>query len=135
MDEAVLHKELSGKIINAAMRVLSELKPGLDEKIYENALVIELLERGHSIDQQRNFTVTYRGHELGILVPDLIVDGIVIVDPKVVTVFNEHHIAQMMGYLSITKLNLALLLNFKYSKLNIKRVIHTTSALSAFSAV
>jgi len=134
MEKEAIHKELSGKIINAAMRVLSELKPGLDEKLYENALVVELLERGHSIDQQRIFPVTYRDREIGKLVPDLIVDETVIVDPKVVTVFNEHHIAQMMGYLSITKLHLALLLNFKYSKLNIKRVIHSSSTLSASSA-
>jgi len=57
------------------------------------------------------------------LVPDLIVDGLVIVDPKVVTAFNDSHMAQMLGYLSITQLRLALLLNFKYAKLGWKRMI------------
>ena len=45
----MLHSELSEKIIGAAMRVLNELKPGLDEKIYENALVLELRETGLSV--------------------------------------------------------------------------------------
>ena len=55
--------------------------------------------------------------------PDLILDGKVIVDPKVVTAFNETHTAQMLGYLNITGLEVALLLNFKESKLTWKRIV------------
>lgn len=103
--------------MGAAMEVLNELKPGLDEKLYENALVIELQKRGHKVCQQENFSVHYKGHFIGRLVPDLIVDDLVIVDPKVVSRFNETHIAQMVGYLAKTGLKLAILVNFKYSKL------------------
>src|SRR5258707_11044712 len=85
------HEELTGDIIGAAMAVLNELKPGLDEKLYENALIIELVARVHTVEQQREFPVHYRGHFIGKLIPDLIVDGRVIVDPKVVTAFNETH--------------------------------------------
>jgi GxxExxY protein len=81
----LLHEEVSRDIIGAAMEVLNALKPGLDEKLYENALVIELLERGHTVDQQTQFKVEYMGREIGKLIPDLIVDGCVIADPKVVT--------------------------------------------------
>ena len=119
------HKELSRDVIGAAMKVLNSLKPGLDEKIYENALVIELRKGGHSVDQQKQFRVFYEGQEVGTLVPDLIVNETVIVDPKVVTAFNEAHIAQMIGYLAITGLQLALLLNFKDAKLQWKRVIRS----------
>ncbi len=105
------------------MTVLNELKPGLDEKLYENALVIELTERGHSVNQQKVFDVAYKSHPIGKLVPDLIVDDLVIVDPKVASAFTETHLAQMTGYLAITKLRLALLLNFKYAKLQWKRVV------------
>jgi len=52
------------------------------------------------------------------------VDGKVIVDPKVVTTFNDTHFAQMLGYLNITSLQVALLLNFKESKLDWKRVVN-----------
>ena len=110
-DTPLIHKELSGQIIGAAMTVSNELKPGLDEKLYENALVIELQEQGHTIDQQRRFPVHYHDHLVGTLVPDLIVDELVIVDLKVATAFNENHLAQMLGYLAITDLKLALLLN------------------------
>jgi GxxExxY protein len=117
------HEKLTGEIIGAAMAVLNELKPGLDEKLYENALVIELAARGLGAEQQRQYPVHYRGHFIGRLVPDLIVDGKVIVDPKVVTAFSDSHIAQMVGYLNITGLQVALLLNFKEAKLDWKRVV------------
>ncbi len=57
----MIHQELSGKIIGAAMEVLNELKPGLDEKLYERAMIIELKHRGHSVSVQRSFPVSYRG--------------------------------------------------------------------------
>lgn len=119
----LLHEMLSEHILGASMAVLNELKPGLDEKLYEHALVIELRERGHSVDQQKVFTVAYKGHEIGRLIPDLIVDDLVIADPKVVSAFNDSHIAQMTGYLALTGLRLALLLNFKYARLQWKRVV------------
>lgn len=118
------HAELSAKIIGAAQAVLYELKPGLDEKLYENALVIELGGRGMQVDQQNRYEVRYKGRLLGTLIPDLIVDATVIVDPKVVTAFTETHVAQMLGYLSITGLDLALLLNFKNARLGVKRVVN-----------
>ena len=122
MDDKLIHRELSGQIIGAAMQVLNDLRPGLDEKLYERAMVIELRARGHCVEQQRQFPVYYRGQEIGILIPDLIVDGLVIADPKVATAFNDNPLAQMLGYLAITGLDLALLLNFKYARLQWKRV-------------
>lgn len=119
----MLHEQITQNIIGAAMALLNELKPGLDEKLYENALVIELRARGHTVEQQRQFPVHYRGQLIGVLVPDLIVDGLVIADPKVVAAFNDTHLAQMLGYLNITGLGVALLLNFKEAKLHWKRVI------------
>ena len=119
----MIHEEVSGKIIGAAMEVLNEFKPGLDEKLYERALIIELKRRGHAVSVQRSFTVSYRGELIGKLIPDLIVDNAVIVDPKVVAYFTETHVAQMIGYLNITGLNLALLINFKNARLEWKRVL------------
>lgn len=97
--------------------------PGLDEKIYENALVFELRSQGHRVEQQRSFCVRYRGELVGQLVPDLIVEESVIVDTKGAESFNELHVAQMIGYLSITNLRLALLINFKHADLRWKRVV------------
>lgn len=105
------------------MTVLNKLRPGLKEKAYENALVIELRKRGRQVEQQRSFDVIYDGVIVDTLVPDLIVDNKVIVDPKCVTDFTDTHYAQMIGYLAITGLRLAVLLNFKEAKLRWKRVI------------
>lgn len=123
----MLHEEITKDILGAAMAVLNELRPGLDEKLYENALVLELQARGHTVEQQKEFPVFYRGHFIGKPIPDLIVDGKVIADPKVVTAFNETPIAQMLGYLNIPGLGVALLLNFKNSKLEWKRVVNEKS--------
>ena len=123
MDKELIHKELSEAIIGAAMKVLNKLRPGLDEKLYENALVIELRKRGHLVEQQRQYPVRYDGQLIGTLIPDLVVDDAVIADPKVATAFTDQHIAQMIGYLTITNLKLALLLNFKTSRLEWKRIV------------
>jgi len=123
MGEELLHRELSESIIGAAMTVLNTLKPGLDEKLYERALTLELRRRGPKVDAQSQYPVYYQGEHIGTLVPDLVVDGLVIADPKVVTAFNDTHLAQMVGYLAITGLRLALLLNFKNAKLAWKRVV------------
>jgi GxxExxY protein len=115
-------EQLTEVIIGAAMTVLNKLKPGLDEKLYERALVIELAKQGLVCDQQKQHSVFYDEKLIGTLIPDLIVNDTVVVDPKVVTSFNDTHIAQMLGYLNITGLKIALLLNFKYARLQIKRV-------------
>ena len=119
----LIHEKLSREIIGAAMNVLNEMKPGLDEKLYERAMIIELRRRGHTVQPQKKFPVFYHSELIGNLIPDLIVDDKVIVDPKVVAEFNEAHVAQMVGYLTITGLELALLLNFKSARLEWKRVV------------
>lgn len=115
-------EQLTEIIIGAAMKVLNKLKPGLDEKLYERALIIELTKQGLVCDQQKQHPVHYDGELIGTLIPDLMVNDTVIVDPKIVNAFNETHIAQMLGYLNITGLKTALLLNFKHARLQIKRV-------------
>ena len=75
------------------------------------------------VSVQRSFPVWYRGELIGNLVPDLIVDNVIIVDPKVVACFTETHVAQMIGYLNITGLDLALLMNFRNARLEWKRVL------------
>ena len=121
----MIYEELSGQIIGAAMAILNELKPGLDEKLYERALIMELMHKGHVVAVQRSFPVFYCGELLGTLIPDLIVDNTVIVDPKVVSCFTETHMAQMIGYLNITGSELAILINFKNARLEWKRVLRS----------
>ena len=115
-------EELTESIIGAAMKVLNTLKPGLDEKIYERALIIELAHLGFACEQQKQHPVHYEGQKIGTLIPDLIVNQSVLVDAKVVAAFNDTHVARMLGYLNITGLSTALLLNFKQARLQVTRV-------------
>jgi GxxExxY protein len=88
---------------------------------------------GHLVEQQREFPVQYRGQLIGMLIPDLIVDEKVIADPKVVTAFNATHLAQMLGYLNVTGLEVALLLNFSEVTLHWKRIVNDSKSPSALS--
>jgi GxxExxY protein len=62
---SIIHEELSRGIIGVAMQVLNELRPGLDEKLYERAMVIELRRCGHAVAVQSSFPVFYRGELIG----------------------------------------------------------------------
>ena len=117
------HDQVTKEVIGAAMEVLNTLRPGQDEKIYERAMVIELGLRGLKVEIQRQFPVTYKGHPIGTFIPDLLVENLVVVDPKVVTAFTPEHFAQMLGYLNITEMDVGLLLNFKYARLEWKRLV------------
>jgi GxxExxY protein len=119
----LLHESITRVIIGASMDVLNGLKPGLDEKLYENALVYELRQHGLTVAQQPQFNVEYKGQRVGLLIPDVIVNDSVIVDTKVVQGFDDNHIAQMVGYLSHTGLQLGMLINFKHRKLAWQRII------------
>jgi GxxExxY protein len=122
MSEDGHHVELTQRIIGAAMEVHRELRNGLDEKLYENAMCIEFFDQGIYFDQQKRHTVFYKERPIGNLIPDLIVENSVIVDTKVVEAFNDAHLSQMVGYLKITGLRVGLLLNFKHASLKIKRI-------------
>jgi len=116
------HKELTHQIIGAAMAVHSALGPGLEERTYENALCLELAAQNLEFSQQDRFSVFYRKKVVGNLITDLIVEGKVIVENKCADAINEVHVAQALGYLNITKLEVALILNFKTGSLTFRRV-------------
>ena len=123
----LVHEALSREIIGAAMAVLNELGPGLKEKLYERALILELSARNITAETQQEYPVYYRGQLIGKLIPDLVVASKVIVDTKVIEAFHDIHFAQMIGYLTITKLELGLIINFKGPKLEWKRVVRTVT--------
>ena len=116
------HANLTEKIIGAAMAVHRAPSPGLDEKIYENALGIELTAESLSFTQQQQFPVFYREQSVGRLITDLIVENKVIVETKVASAICDVHIAQTLSYLSISGLQVGLILNFKTASLTFKRV-------------
>ena len=80
------------------MKLQSTLKPGLDEKRYENALIIELAKRGHRAERQTRLPCSFRWPSpSGRMTPEAIVHDLVIVDPKVVDDFHKEHFSQVLG--------------------------------------
>jgi GxxExxY protein len=118
-----LYKEEAYKINGCAMEVLNTLGHGLWEKPYENALVVEFELGKIPYAQQRVYPVVYKEVQVGEYIPDLIVFDKIVVDTKVVNRISDHEVGQMMNYLRITRLNLGIILNFKKSKLESKRVV------------
>jgi GxxExxY protein len=113
----------TGSIINCAFEVLNVMGHGLLEKPYENALCIEFGLREISWTQQPRYDVLYKTVKVGEYIPDLIVLNKVVVDTKVIDRITEHELGQMLNYLKITNLPVGLILNFKRSKLEWKRVV------------
>jgi len=116
-------KEETESTIGFAFEVLNEIGHGLNEKIYENALVVLFKLNGIAFDQQRRFPVMFRGVEVGEFIPDLIVFGSVIVDTKVIENITDHERGKMLNYLRIAKLRVGLILNFKNARLELERVV------------
>jgi GxxExxY protein len=113
----------TGSIINCAFEVMNVMGHGLLEKPYENALCIEFGLREISWTQQPRYDVLYKTVKVGEYIPDLIVLNKVVVDTKVIDRITEHELGQMLNYLKITNLPVGLILNFKRSKLEWKRVV------------
>jgi GxxExxY protein len=122
MSKLILGAEVYS-VVNAALEVLSKLGHGFHEKPYENALVVELGLRGMSCLQQRCFNVVYKGIKVGEYIPDLIVDGMIIIEPKVIDGISDHERGRMINYLRITGLPVGLILNFRRAKLEWERII------------
>src|SRR5215471_17442938 len=109
-----LLKEETHIVIGCAFEVLNELGHGLNEKCYENGLVVEFRIRGISFTQQRPFEVLYKQTAVGLFIPDLIAFDSVLIDAKVIDRIKDHERGQMLNYLKITKLRVGLILNFKH---------------------
>ena len=119
----LLGEEQTRKIIGCAMEVMNVLGHGFLEKVYENALCVEMRLQGIPFQQQPRYEVHFKSEQVGEYVPDLVVADSVVVDAKTIDAITDHEIGQVINYLKITGLRVALILNFKHSKLQWKRVI------------
>ena len=103
---------LTKKIIGCAYTVHNTLGAGFLEKVYENALKIELEQAGLAVTQQEPIKVHYQGHLVGEYFADLWVENQVIVELKAVHALDRMHEVQLVNYLTATGINTGLLLNF-----------------------
>jgi GxxExxY protein len=106
------HQDVTEKIIKAFYKVYNTLGYGFLEKVYENALFLELEEMGFDVDKQKNIIVFYFGNEVGDYFADLIVNDVVIIELKAHEHILEEHENQLINYLKATRIEVGLLLNF-----------------------
>jgi GxxExxY protein len=116
------HSELSKKIIAAAFAVHKELGYGFVEKVYKNALAIELGEVGIKCAVEVPLKVLYHGKTVGDYYADMIVDDKIIVEVKALSDLEPIHEVQLVNYLKATGLRVGLLINFGQS-VKVKRRI------------
>jgi GxxExxY protein len=121
--------ELAHAVIGAAIEVHRVLGPGYLERVYEEALALEMTARGVGFERQKPIAVLYKGHAVGASQLDFLVGGQLVVELKTVECFAEIHKAQLISYLKATGHSLGLLINFNVTLLKngVKRVVLSQS--------
>ncbi len=120
-----LHKDLTEKIIGAAMEVHRTLHSGFLESVYEEAMAIEMNLQKVPFERQKPIDVFYKGKLAKQFFCDFVVDGKVLVELKAIKKLTENEDAQVLNYLKATGFQLALLINFGTLSLEFKRIINT----------
>jgi GxxExxY protein len=115
--------ELTYKINGAVFEVNRLLGPGFLEKVYENALLIELRGVGLKADSQVPIKVYYKDEVVGEYTADILVEGKVILELKTVERLEKIHEAQLLNYLRATGIKVGILVNFRHTKAEIKRMV------------
>ncbi|NMH25154.1 GxxExxY protein [Flavobacterium solisilvae] len=106
------HQELTKSIIGIYYDVYNELGYGFLEKVYHNAMIIELKKRGFEIENQKKINVFYKKEIVGEYIPDIIVNNKVILELKTVEYLLDIHENQILNYLKATDCEVGIVLNF-----------------------
>ena len=112
MSDNFKHSDITKKVLSAFYKVYNTLGYGFLEKVYENALFIELKSMGLHVEKQKRINVFYEKHEVGEYFADLVVAENVIIELKAAVSLCEEHEAQLINYLKATEIEVGLLLNF-----------------------
>ena len=123
-------EELTEEILGACFEVSNELGTGFLESVYEKALLIALRQKGLNVVSQAPVAVNFREELVGQFFSDLLVDGEIIVELKVVKTLAPEHLAQVINYLRATGLETALLVNFGNRKVEYRRLYNKMQKLN-----
>ena len=118
------HTDLTDRIIKAAYNVYNDLGFGFAEKVYENAMAIEMKALCLDAKQQAPIQVRYQGHLVGDYVADFVIEDKVIVELKAVEDLDKAHQVQLVNYLKATGIEIGLLINFG-RRMSLKRKVFT----------
>ena len=124
-DDTMLEKEISGHVIGAFFEVYNTLGPGFLERVYADAIEIELVERGRSVEREIMIPIYYKGRKISSQRADMIADGRVIVEIKSTSVLPVDADRQLTNYLRASPMCVGLLLHFG-PKARFLRRVHTT---------
>lgn len=119
----MLHEKLTGKIIGAFYTVYNEIGYGFLERVYENALMLELKEIGLKAVRQHPIEVFYKEKNVGNYFADILVEDKVIIELKTASKIIVKHELQLQNYLKATDIGVGLILNFAPDKPETKRKI------------
>lgn len=112
MEPELKYEELTARIRDCAYRVYKGLGAGFLEKVYENALTVELEMQNIPYEQQKAINVSYSGRIVGEYVADLIIENKIVVELKAIKDLDQIHYAQLLNYLKATGYEVGLLINF-----------------------
>jgi len=114
---------LTERVIGCAFEVANTLGSGFLEKVYENALAVELRRAGMRVEQQKLVEVHYKGQLVGEGVLDLLIEDLVIVEVKAIGALDEAHTAQCLNYLKAAEYPVCLLFNFGRPRVQMRRFV------------
>ena len=112
MLESYLHSDITSKIIKAYYKVYNTLGYGFLEKVYENALLVELRKSNLNCCKQTPIEVYYDQEKVGFYIADIVVEDCVIIEIKAAECLCENHEAQLTNYLRATDIEVGILVNF-----------------------
>ena len=118
------YSELTGKIIGCAMKVHSALGNGFQEVIYQRALEIEMTDTGLKFNREHEMPIYYKYQQIGTRRVDFLVESVVSVELKAITLLEDVHLVQAINYLEAYDLEVGLLINFGSKSLEYKRIVN-----------
>ncbi len=125
METEYKYKDLTGKIIGAAMQVHKVLGNGFQEVIYQRAMEIEMPYSGLRFSREFEMPIFYRQQQIGTRRVDFLVEEVISVELKAIIQLEDVHLAQAINYLEAYNLEVGLLINFGSKSLEFKRLINS----------
>jgi GxxExxY protein len=116
-------KLISERVISCAFEVSNTLGSGFLERVYENALCVELSRAGISFLRQPRYEIRYKNEIVGNYIADIVVAEKLLIELKALSALNREHEAQVMNYLKASRLSVGLILNFGISRIGVKRIV------------
>ena len=122
MQDKIIHREPSYQIMKAVFEVHNTLGPGYLEKVYEEALAVELELLNIPFERQKEITVIYKGRHVDQHRLDFVIDGRIVLELKSVSTLANVHKKQVLSYVKATDLRLGILVNFATLRVQSERI-------------